>query len=141
VIRRIPAAEAALDPARALFASRAPSEPRSPSFRALAQAQLSELLSDELTLAPERIARLVERELTRLRGAREVRLELHPDDLVLLPAPAELAARFELAQLTLAPAVELTRGGCIVGSERGEIDARIETRVARMLALLYREAP
>lgn len=94
------------------------------------------LLWDELTLAPARVYALAARELARFRGAAAVELRVHPDDLALCEGARELARELEIERLTVAADSAITRGGCTITSERGELDARVETRIERMLALL-----
>jgi flagellar biosynthesis/type III secretory pathway protein FliH len=100
------------------------------------RARLASLLMDELTLAPARVVALAARELTRFRGARAVELCVHPDELALFKGATELARECEIERLTVLADEAITRGGCTISSERGELDARIETRIERMLALL-----
>jgi hypothetical protein len=59
--------------------------------RAAVARALTLLLSEELRLAPEQIERVLERELARVRCAREIVVHVHPDDLALLRAPDHYA--------------------------------------------------
>lgn len=147
MIRHLPAAALAHDAPRLLWSAgrdgcaAAPASER-PTPREEARAELAALLADELALAPERVRALCERELARFRGARELVLSVHPDDLALLPAREALVHSFELGQLALRPDATMARGGCtIVDAERGELDARVEARIERMLARLFGEGP
>jgi len=98
------------------------------------EARVCRLLADELTRSPAAIRDLVDRALAHFRGASEVSLQAHPDDLSLLDAPDALAAQHALVgPLRFAPDRALMRGGCLVRGSTGELDARIETRVARGL--------
>lgn len=95
------------------------------------------LLGQELRLAPEHIRELVEHELQRVRLARRIQLCVHPADLALIESPETLRERGVLRgslTLTADPAIE--RGGCLLRTDLGEIDARLETRLALALALL-----
>jgi flagellar biosynthesis/type III secretory pathway protein FliH len=139
LIRRIPAELARHQPVRSLFAVSRELPAPALDVRQRMRAQVEGLLRDELTLAPERIARLIERELARFRRSLQVAIRLHPDDVATIECAAELAARFELGSVELLADASLTRGGCMVSSERGELDARVETRVERMIALLCGE--
>lgn len=97
------------------------------------------LLDAELRLAPEHIHQVVQRELTRVQTARHVVLRVHPEDLALLDAPETLRARHELrAPLRIQADASLTRGGCLLDTDIGQIDARLETRLSLALALLQR---
>jgi flagellar biosynthesis/type III secretory pathway protein FliH len=98
---------------------------------------LTLLLSEELRLQPEHIARVLERELLRVRRAKCVVVSVHPDDLLLLKAPHHYVAALELeGSLALTPDPAVSRGGCVLSSNLGEIDARVETRLELALTLL-----
>lgn len=140
MIRRVPCAALRDDPPRPLRAtSHAPT--RGADSQARARAQLASLLEDELTLAPARVLALAARELGRFRGASSVELCVHPDDRALFESAAELAQEHGIERLAVHADDTITRGGCTISSERGELDARVETRVARMLALLEGARP
>jgi len=95
------------------------------------------LLDAELRLAPEHVRALIERELTRVQPARRVVLRVHPDDLALLDPPETLRARHELrAPLSFEADATLSRGGCVIDTDLGQIDARLETRLSLALALV-----
>jgi len=89
------------------------------------------IIGEQLALAPRAIADLVAPLLARVRRARQVTLRVHPlDRPALEPALAALCERAELAasvQLELDP--ELERGDCVVISDIGVLDARIETQL------------
>jgi flagellar biosynthesis/type III secretory pathway protein FliH len=114
----------------------APAAP-SASLAAQLSAALVALLGDELRLRPEHILSVVERELSRVGRAHHVELRLHPLDLELMPPSATLSERAELrGALTLTPDATLERGGCVLITNLGEVDARLETRLSLALALL-----
>ena len=95
------------------------------------------LLDEELRLAPEHIQQVVDRELGRVQRARNVHLRVHPDDLALLDTPEALRARQELrGPLSIEADPSLTRGGCVLDTDTGQIDAQLETRLSLALALL-----
>ena len=98
---------------------------------------LTLLLSEELRLAPEHIAHVVERELLRVRTASQVILRLHPDDLAWLKTAAEYTVQLELSgKLSLSADAAVSRGGCFIASNLGEVDAQLETRLSLALKLL-----
>ena len=74
---------------------------------------------------------------TLLRSARHISLRLHPDDHALVAAGAadDLAAR----GARLIGDVSVTRGGCVIESDLGVIDASIEARWHRAAAALGQE--
>ncbi len=89
------------------------------------------ILDEELRLAPERIAALAAPLLARVRRARQVVVRVHPDDrdalaaqLPALRASAELAAAVHIQDDP-----DLARGDCVVVSDAGALDARIETQL------------
>ena len=73
--------------------------------------------------------RLAER--VHVRSARQVTLRVHPEDGALLEAAlADLRATAELrGSLHIEPDAALERGDCIVISDAGVLDARIETQL------------
>lgn len=98
------------------------------------------LLGEELRLSPEHIHSVVERELCRVKRATKLELCLHPEDLVLLEQSDAFPQRLELrGSLTLTPDPGISRGGCVLRTDLGEIDARLETRLALALALVSNE--
>jgi flagellar biosynthesis/type III secretory pathway protein FliH len=100
-----------------------------------------QLLGSALEADPERIADLLRPHLSRMRSAQRLVVRLHPDDASWLeqhPAVlAELRAKHTLAgTLEVRGDASLTRGGCIVESNIGELDARVETRLKLLAAAL-----
>jgi len=141
VIRRVRRDELSPDPAPRSPRASAPHGARADGeddADADARAAMAALFAEQHALAPEAIVRLVARELARFRGAHDVCVRVHPEDARRLPAPERLAAG-----LTTPPSLRedasLTPGGCMVtgfDTETGpvEVDARVETRIARALA-------
>lgn len=121
MLRRLAAAERTR--ARSLFTPDIAAPTPTAHYRADA-ARLRALLISELSrsfaaLAGPLIARS---------GAGPITLRAHPNDLAELPAlPGD-------APLTRLADPSLTRGGCVVESAAGMLDATVEARVARLLA-------
>ena len=96
------------------------------------------IVGAELSLRPERIAEIVRPLLSRIRRARQVSVRVHPDDRSALAQAHALLA--EHAELGCAIAIEedanLARGGCVVTSDAGILDARLEVRLDAMAAAL-----
>jgi flagellar assembly protein FliH len=87
------------------------------------------VIAHELRLSPGLIVQAVRQAATALPAAtRELRVQLHPDDLALL---RELGAAETHWQLLADPA--LSRGDCQLLSERSRLDARVETRLAAVI--------
>lgn len=89
------------------------------------------IVGDELSAHPDRIASIVRPLLVRVRRARQVTLRVHPDDRAALDA--SLPALTRDADLACAVAIEtdpsLARGGCVVTSDAGVLDARLDVRL------------
>lgn len=106
---------------------------------AAAVALARQVVRSELAARPEQVAAVAEEALeTLLLSARHVTVRVHPDDhaLVAQGAAETLAAR----GARLLPDAAVTRGGCLVESDIGIIDASIETRWRRAAAALGSEA-
>lgn len=95
------------------------------------------VIAHELAIRPEAIGQIVREAVAALPAAsRDLRVRLHPDDLVLL---RELEAAEPHWQLVADPA--LARGGCLLESASSRLDASVETRWAAMIdAVLGDEA-
>ena len=93
----------------------------------LALATGRQLAGDALKASPEQILEIV-RELIHVEPALsgKPRLWLHPDDQVLVEA--QLGQELESAGWRLQPDDQLSRGGCRVTSQSGELDASWESR-------------
>ena len=99
-----------------------------------------QIVRTELATEPARIARVAHEALdTLLLSAQHITLRVHPDDhaLVAQGAAEVLAAR----GARLLSDVSMTRGGCLVESDIGVIDASIETRWRRAAAALGNDEP
>lgn len=100
-----------------------------------------QLLGTTLATEPERVAALLRPHLARLRRAQRLVLLVHPDDAAWLERHPKVLSELR-EQHTLANSLELrgdpsiTRGGCIVESNIGDLDARVETRLTLLAAAL-----
>ena len=76
--------------------------------------------------------------LDMLAGGSAITVLVHPDDKAFLePVVPELIATMDRPlHATLREDESITRGGCIVRTQGGEIDARIETQVERIVDAL-----
>ncbi|HSV71060.1 MAG TPA: flagellar assembly protein FliH [Methylibium sp.] len=99
-----------------------------------------QVLRGELATRPELIAQVAQEALAAtLVAAQQIAVHLHPDDLTLVQAHAGEAMAERGARLVADAA--LTRGGCIVDSEVGVVDASVEARWQRASAAMGRPAP
>ncbi|MBI2897038.1 MAG: type III secretion system stator protein SctL [Deltaproteobacteria bacterium] len=89
------------------------------------------ILGAELALGPDAIGRIVSSALGSARLGRSIVVRAHPDDLHGLEAsrPTLLAAAGRSEGLVLRADPSIGRGGCIVESELGTIDARLDTQL------------
>lgn len=98
------------------------------------------IVRSELVARPELVSAVAVEALdTLLLSARHIVLRVHPDDqgLIAEGAADHLAAR----GARLIGDVDVTRGGCVVESDLGVIDASLEARWRRAAAALGQESP
>jgi flagellar assembly protein FliH len=94
----------------------------------------------ELQTRPEHVAEVAQQAVNAvLLSARHIRVMVHADDhaLVATGAAEALAAR----GARLLSQADIARGGCLIESDLGQIDARIEARWAQAAAVLGSELP
>ena len=100
-------------------------------LRTLAVRIAERILDRELTLNPEAISDIVAAALRQAGAPRDIVLRVHPDDLKALergrPRLVERAQRAQALQFRADPSVG--RGGCIVESELGTVDARLNVQL------------
>lgn len=89
---------------------------------------------------PEIVSGLVQEALQLVGEAVRVQLRLHPEDARFLQSEASnvwesLVAR----ELKIVTDEKITRGGCVVQTLHGEVDARLETQLARIASELLGE--
>lgn len=84
------------------------------------------VVGDAVATEPERVRAVVEEATARLARAGRVVVRVHPDDLAALDGVR--------AERIADPS--LGRGDCVVESDLGDVDARVETRVERVLRAL-----
>jgi flagellar assembly protein FliH len=99
-----------------------------------------QLVRSELAARPDLVVRVAEEAVnTVLLSARHIRVHLHPDDVPLVAQGA--ADTLQARGVRLIASAEVQRGGCLVQSDVGTIDARIEARWAQAAALLGEPVP
>ncbi len=87
----------------------------------VAIAAAAHIVREELSLAPERIRDIVRDVALRARRARRVQIRLHPDDV---PSLGDAVPGAEVVE---DPSIE--RGGCLIATELGQLDARLSVRL------------
>lgn len=101
----------------------------------------AQLLGQTLASQPEQILQLLAPHLTRMRRAQQIVLRLHPDDAGWLDAHSQAFAALRKQQLiegqvALQHDPSITRGGCVIESSLGDLDARVETRLGLLAEAL-----
>jgi flagellar biosynthesis/type III secretory pathway protein FliH len=108
----------------------------------LAVAIAEKLLGEALRLEPERVERIVSRclEHARDQAARHIVLRVNPDDLGAVErALPRLGRRVEAELLKVEPDPGVTAGGCLVDTELGQLDGRLETQLRAILDALEQD--
>jgi type III secretion protein L len=100
----------------------------------LALAAARKLLHRALELEPERALEVVRPLLAQLRHARRIDLHVHPADAgpVRRWLAQVLTDDAEADGLHLHEDVDLIRGGCLIVTDRGTLDARVEVQLAAL---------
>ncbi|MEP6740826.1 MAG: FliH/SctL family protein [Caldimonas sp.] len=110
------------------------------SVVATATALARQIVRDELTARPECVALVAEQAIDALLlSARHIVLRVHPDDHALIGSGAAEAIVARGARLIADP--QIARGGCLVESDIGLVDATIGERWRRAAAGLGSEEP
>lgn len=101
--------------------------------------EVARKLVSDLPISIEMITAAIRSALAQLEGAMELHIYLHAEDLallqksnapILLPGPALESTHFHVSP-------EVTRGGCLVQSRFGVIDARRETKLELLRQSLH----
>lgn len=99
-----------------------------------------QVVRSELTLRPECVAQVAQEAVGAVMlSARHLRLRMNPQDLALIEqgAGAALRARDVIMQADAA----ISAGGCVVESDLGQVDARIESRWAQAMTVFGAHKP
>jgi flagellar biosynthesis/type III secretory pathway protein FliH len=100
------------------------------------------LLGRELASREDAVVDLAARALAGARERREVTLRVHPDDArAVRAAEGALAAILARAPLAVREDSGVARGGAVVETEAGSIDASVETQLAELARALEEELP
>jgi len=88
----------------------------------------------EVPIGREIVEANIRSALAQVEEATEFFIQLHPDDLALLQQYGSdlLPSASQAGKMHLAAAPEIGRGGCLVRTQFGILDARRETRMERM---------
>jgi flagellar biosynthesis/type III secretory pathway protein FliH len=91
------------------------------------------LVGEAIAVEPARISALAAHALSETRGARQMRIEVNPDDAVALH---EALASLGVGVATVEPSPELSRGSLVVHTELGRVDARLTPQLSRLAEAL-----
>ncbi|MBQ0929737.1 flagellar biosynthesis protein [Ideonella sp. 4Y16] len=107
---------------------------------ATALALARQVVRSELSQRPELVRQVAQEAIGAVvLSARHLRLRLHPEDLSLVAADDGELLRSREVQLQPDPGLQ--RGGCVVESDLGRVDARIGQRWAQAVAVFGADLP
>lgn len=134
-------AEATEQMTRALMELRSMEEKLEAEYIGLLRECVEKILHQELTQNPEAIVSVVRGALRDARQQREVIVRVHPEDAEMVeqnqPRLLEVLARANAVVVRGDPGVR--RGGCIVATELGLIDASLERQLAALTRAIEAE--
>lgn len=97
---------------------------------------LRQLVRREIRTDPGQIIAIVRDAVASLPTAsRKVYLHLHPEDVVMVRDTLSLSEDERNWELVDDPIISM--GGCLVRTEFSQVDARVETRIARLIAQVF----
>lgn len=110
------------------------------SLARVAIALARQVVRSELRTHPGLVAQVAQEAVNAvMTGARQLTVRVHPDDHALVAQGCAEALAARGARLVAEPEVE--RGGCLVDTEAGGVDARIATRWASVMQTMGSDAP
>jgi len=94
----------------------------------LALAVARKIVGRDVSLGPEAVSRIIREALTRVEHAGRITIKLNPADLELLSdiKPQLLSGLPEAGRAAFEADEGIARGGCLIETDGGEVDARIE---------------
>ena len=92
-----------------------------------------QLARRELRIDPEQVIAIIRESLAELpAAAREIRVQLHPEDAAVVRE--RLTAPVSERAWTIVEDPTMSRAGCIIKAENSQIDARLESRINTVIA-------
>jgi flagellar assembly protein FliH len=94
----------------------------------LALAVARKIVGRDVSMGPEAVTRIIRQALERVEHAGRITIKLNPADLELLTEikPQLLSGLPEAGRAAFEADASITRGGCLIETDGGEVDARIE---------------
>ena len=104
----------------------------------LAIAIADKILHRSLEIQPEIAVELVRETLDLAAGSSRLLLRMHPKDVTLLGPHADdvVRAASRCGEVEIAADPSIARGGCVIETQHGTIDARLETQLERIMSEL-----
>lgn len=104
-----------------------------------ALAVAARIVKKEVQLDPETVARQIRDAMHRVVGAETIRLRVHPDDEDVIHAnrSALFGSLDTIRDIAIETDESIDRGGCIIESPSGNVDARIATQLRQIEAALF----
>lgn len=98
-----------------------------------------QIVHQHLRVRPDSLREMIAVPLRLVAGCDRIELRIHPDDCNVLGQPPEdfVSDLSGCRDVRLVKDSSVTRGGCVVTTNDGEIDAQIETQLKRIAAELY----
>jgi len=92
-----------------------------------------------MPIQPKVVEAVVREAVAKVEGSAEIAVHLHPDDLALLRKHQSpiLQGLPETGLLKFVSSSEVTRGGCMVHTRFGLLDARRETKIEQVRQALF----
>jgi flagellar biosynthesis/type III secretory pathway protein FliH len=96
------------------------------------------ILGEELVMRPQAVVGVVRQALRKILNADSVTLRVHPDDLKLLEDARERLSAEASSGIPIEFKADsaITRGGCLIETESGLLDARLDSQLERLRTLL-----
>ncbi len=94
--------------------------------------EIAQKLVAELPVTRESVAATVRDALSQVEGSTEYTIQLNPEDFALLENHTSLVGIAPGQQMHFTTSRDVSRGGCLVQTRFGIIDARRETKLARI---------
>lgn len=106
----------------------------------LAMVVAEQVISTELSLNEDMIIPIVDKAMKSAAEADEFHVRVHPEDVHIVQEkrPLLIAGMKGLRQIHVHEDAGITRGGCIVESNKGQVDARLESKLSEIQQQLQR---
>ena len=99
------------------------------------------VIASELLLQPESIITVIRQAIEQLDHPDNLKVYVHPDDIQVVLDAIEFDELTEIGSQSVQTEVKadqrINRGGCVVESDCGSVDARLESRIAKVEDGLY----